>query len=97
MFFVTDLRAPGHKMVLVAIPFMDIFCTVIFSFLQESIVFFKVFGKAHDIRERMQIIMRGKTIHDHGFGGSFVSSESFMKLRNFLVFVSPPVHTFKVF
>lgn len=33
VFFVIDLRALGHKMVLVAFPFMDIFCLVIFSFL----------------------------------------------------------------
>lgn len=55
---------------------------LIFSFLkvsiQESIVSLKAFDKAHDIRERKQIIIRGKIIHNHGFAGSFVSLETFV-------------------
>ena len=92
--FLTDLQAPGNKMVLVAFPFMNIFCMVIFSFLKvsikESIVSFKALVR-HDIRERMQKIMRGKTIHDHGFGKSFVSSESFVakEFSRFRVTTSP--------
>lgn len=98
-FFATDLRAPGNKMVLVAFPFMDIFCMVIFSFLKVSFIERNCFPLRlwlrHDIGERMQIIMRGKTIHDHGFGcGVVLCLGKVLWLRNFHDFVSPPVHTF---